>query len=60
VRQYLPKKTDFQKIDQKDVRKIQDKLNNRPRKVLGSSNPWRYYRVNLDLKKLQFDVEWAI
>lgn len=37
IRQYLPKQTDFGKITDEQVREIQDKLNNRPRKCLG----WR-------------------
>ena len=39
VRQYLPKKTDFSKVEASDVEAIQNKLNNRPRKVLGFLTP---------------------
>jgi len=39
LRQYFPKKTDFSKITQKEIKKVQDLLNNRPRKVLGYRTP---------------------
>ena len=39
VRQYLPKKTNFLDIDEQVVFSIQEKLNNRPRKVLGFKTP---------------------
>lgn len=35
VRRYYPKKTDFNNVSEKDLEKLQDHLNNRPRKVLG-------------------------
>ncbi len=35
IRRYLPKKTDFNKVTEQQLKIIQDKLNNRPRKVLG-------------------------
>jgi IS30 family transposase len=35
IRQYLPKKTPFDGLTQKQLDKIVDKINNRPRKVLG-------------------------
>lgn len=39
VRQYLPKKTSFANITDKQIRCIQNKLNNRPRKTLGFRTP---------------------
>ncbi len=39
IRQYLPKKTDFTKVDYKTIKMIQNKLNNRPRKALGFKTP---------------------
>ena len=39
VRQYLPKKTDFLSINDDAILEIEDKLNNRPRKVLGYRTP---------------------
>ena len=35
IRQYLPKGTDFNKLTDKQVLEIMDKLNNRPQKCLG-------------------------
>ena len=35
IRQFFPKGTDFSKYRKKDYQKVQDLLNNRPRKVLG-------------------------
>ena len=43
IRQYLPKGTDFNKLTDKQVLEIMDKLNNRPRKcLLGTRHPIRY------------------
>lgn len=39
IRQYIPKKTDFSTVRRKDIRFIQDRLNNRPRKSLGFKTP---------------------
>lgn len=39
IRQYLPKKTDFTHIKQKDLDKIQIQLNSRPRKRLDYTTP---------------------
>jgi IS30 family transposase len=39
IRRYLPKGTDFNKIDERSLRIIQDKLNNRPRKIIGYKTP---------------------
>ena len=39
IRRYFPKKTDFNKISEPELKKIQDKLNNRPRKILGFFTP---------------------
>lgn len=39
VRRYLPKKTDISKLSQEDVYGIQEKLNNRPRKILNYLTP---------------------
>jgi IS30 family transposase len=47
IRRYFPKGTDFNKVTYKQLREIQDKLNNRPRKVLG-------YRTPLELLKKHF------
>jgi len=44
VRQYLPKGTDLSLATNKDLRFIENRLNNRPRRVLGSKTPNESYR----------------
>lgn len=39
VRQYFPKGTDFTTLTHADVRRVEDKLNSRPRKALGYRTP---------------------
>jgi transposase, IS30 family len=39
VRQYFPKSTDFTTVSSDDVRKVESRLNNRPRAVLGFRTP---------------------
>ncbi len=39
VRQYFPKKSEFSKITERQVAKVVDRLNNRPRKTLGYKTP---------------------
>jgi len=39
IRQYFPKGTDFESISEHQVKEVQDKLNNRPRKRLGYMSP---------------------
>ena len=39
IRQYLPKSTDFMQVSDEMVQEIEDKLNNRPRKILGYKTP---------------------
>jgi IS30 family transposase len=39
IRRYLPKGTDFNEIDKKTIQIIQEKLNNRPRKIIGFKTP---------------------
>lgn len=39
IRQYLPKKTDFSLISEEEIQKIEDKLNQRPRKRHGFLSP---------------------
>jgi IS30 family transposase len=43
IRQYLPKKTPFDTLTQKQLDKIVDKINNRPRKVLGYLTPYEVF-----------------
>ena len=39
IRRYFPKGTDFNKVSEEQLQIVQDKLNNRPRKVLGFKTP---------------------
>lgn len=39
IRQYFPKQTDFARISEKEVSRVVEKLNNRPRKTLGYKTP---------------------
>ena len=39
VRQYFPKGTDFSTLSNADVQRVEDKLNSRPRKILGYQTP---------------------
>jgi len=39
IRRYLPKGTNFNEIDEKKLLIIQEKLNNRPRKIIGYKTP---------------------
>jgi len=43
VRQYFPKQTEFDKISHQSVKKVEDKLNNRPRKTLNYRTPNEVY-----------------
>jgi IS30 family transposase len=43
IRQYLPKGMALDKVTAKKIRVIQDKLNNRPRKLLGYKTPNEVY-----------------
>lgn len=52
IRQYLPKGTDFEDITSEEVREIEDKLNNRPRKRLDYMTPKEYilHKFNILLR----------
>jgi IS30 family transposase len=39
IRQYFPKRTDFTKITDKQIQFVEDRLNNRPRKILNYQTP---------------------
>jgi IS30 family transposase len=43
IRQYLPKKVPFDTLTQRQLDKIVDKINNRPRKVLGYLTPYEVF-----------------
>lgn len=46
IRQYIPKKTSFENLNDNDIRLIQNKLNNRPRKRLNFLTPIEYFLHN--------------
>ena len=48
VRQYFPKSTDFKTLDPAAVKRVQELLNNRPRRVLGYRTPAEVFRRALD------------
>jgi IS30 family transposase len=52
IRDYFPKKTNFEQITQEDVDFVVERLNLRPRKRLGFVSPLEYY--NSLLKKVAF------
>ena len=39
IRQYLPKSVDFKDVTDDEIQAIEDRLNNRPRKILGYKTP---------------------
>ena len=49
IRRYLPKETNFNEIDLKQLQVIQEKLNNRPRKIIGYKTPKEMMKNELKL-----------
>ena len=43
IRQYIPKGTSLEDIDDEYIEMIQEKLNNRPRKKMGFLTPYEYF-----------------
>jgi len=52
IRRYFPKKTDFKNITEQQLKQAQEKLNNRPRKVLGYKTP--AYMLQLEINKIKY------
>jgi len=51
IRQYFPKKMDFRSITSKQVKRVMNKLNNRPRKTLGYRTPHEvFFNSNVALQ----------
>jgi IS30 family transposase len=50
VRQYIPKKTNFNTLTDKDIKKIQYDINNRPRKKLNFYSPKEIFFLHLNNK----------
>jgi len=50
VRQYIPKKTNFNNINEQQIKEIQYKINNRPREKLNFNSPKEIFFLNLNRK----------
>ena len=53
IRQYLPKGIDLRIYSQKDLDKIAESLNNRPRKVLGFRTPLEAYQTEISNQSVE-------
>lgn len=58
VRQYLPKGTEFTNLTQAELSVIEDKLNNRPRKVLGYQTPLERAQALIARQKADLFAVW--
>ena len=47
IRQYIPKKTNFNSLNQQQIKEIQYKINNRPRQNLNFYSPKEYFFLSL-------------
>jgi transposase, IS30 family len=52
LRQYIPKKYDFSKMNPQELKKIENRLNNRPRKVLNYRTPSEISLIEIKKKSL--------
>ena len=52
IRRYFPKKTDFNNITEQQLKQAQNRLNNRPRKVLKYKTP--AYMLQLEINKIKY------
>lgn len=43
IRQYFPKGSSFTEITEEEVQRVQDELNNRPKKTLGFKTPYEVF-----------------
>lgn len=56
IRRYFPKKTNFNNITEKELKIVQNALNNRPRKILGYRTPKEVMEIEiLKQKKMKYD-----
>jgi len=58
VRQYLPKGTQFTNLTQAELLIIEDKLNNRPRKILGYQTPLEFAQALIARQKADLFAVW--
>jgi transposase, IS30 family len=57
IRQFFPKQTDFATITEQDIKQVEDKLNNRPRKTLGYRTPNEvYFKEQEQLRKVALNT----
>ncbi|MFI3268943.1 MAG: IS30 family transposase, partial [Rikenellaceae bacterium] len=54
IRQYIPKGTDFSEVTAKQIKWIENKLNNRPRKRLGYLTPNEKFKQILTMNSVAF------
>jgi len=54
IRQYIPKKSNFNEFNQQKIKEIQYKINNRPRKNLKFKSPKEIFFLNLQNQKVAF------
>ena len=54
IRQYIPKKTNFDDVNQQQIKEIQYKINKRPRKNLKFFSPKEIFFLNLQNNKVAF------
>jgi IS30 family transposase len=54
IRQYIPKKINFDEVDNKYIEFVQNKINNRPRKKLGFLTPNEKVLLILQNNKVAF------
>jgi len=54
IRQYFPKGTSFENITNADIKRVQNILNNRPRKKLNYLTPNEFLNLNLSKSKVAF------
>jgi IS30 family transposase len=47
IRQYIPKGSSFENLTQKDIQRIENRLNHRPRKTLGWRTPYEVFHEHL-------------
>ncbi len=52
VRQYYPKKSDFSVITEEELKEVENKLNNRPRKRFGYKTPNEIFFQKLKIEEL--------
>lgn len=56
IRQYFPKKTDFSKISSSEIKRAEQELNSRPRKVLGFYTPSEKFYELITNKKIALET----